>query len=152
MWANTAGGPDLRVAAWKHISRGGVQDGSISMWQRKPDLLTYSLVRLSPLLPPASRINNNHTLTLLCQCAATWQRCAAGTGRATLVPETLHTTTSFLKNFDAATDSQRYRHTTETLFLTHRHTLMTRGLLLVFNSVLMHSICRESCCSTFLSS
>lgn len=78
------------------------------MWQRRPELLTYSLVRLSPLLPPASRINNNHTLALLCQCAATWQRCVAGSGRATLVPETPHTTTSFLKGFDAATDSQRW--------------------------------------------
>jgi len=83
-----------------------VQDGSISTWQRKPDLLTYSIVALHPLLPPPSRINN-HTLTLACQCAATWRRCVAGSGRDTLAPETLHATTSFLRGFDAAADSQR---------------------------------------------
>lgn len=51
------------------------QDGSLSIWRRTEGQLTYSLLGLHKLVPPASRVNNNSTLSLLCASAAAWVRC-----------------------------------------------------------------------------
>ena len=59
--------PSLKSCCWRQCI---LQDGSISMWQRGNEALTYSLQIIYPLLPAPSRINNNHALTYSCFCAA----------------------------------------------------------------------------------
>lgn len=51
-----------------------VQDGSVSVWRRTPNQLTYSLLGLHKLVPPPSRVNNNATISLLCAAASAWVR------------------------------------------------------------------------------
>ena len=50
------------------------QDGSVSVWRRTPNQLTYSLLGMHKLVPPPSRINNNATISLLCTAASAWVR------------------------------------------------------------------------------
>ncbi len=64
---------------------GKLQDGSISVWRRMPNQLTYSLLGLHKVVPPPSRVNNNATISLLCAAASAWVR----------APSASHVTFSF---------------------------------------------------------
>ncbi|KAK9829709.1 hypothetical protein WJX72_007460 [[Myrmecia] bisecta] len=84
------------------VAEGGVdllycshQDGSLSIWRRQPSQLSYTLLHISKLVPPPSRINNNAVLSLLCISAAVWVRCNTDANRSTVLPRAGHTTQAF---------------------------------------------------------
>ena len=77
------------------------------MWRRRPEQLTYSLLSIHDLLPAPSRMNNNHSLTLMSCAAAPWRKTSATPTRLTTLSDVLHTTASFSACFDATSTSNR---------------------------------------------
>ena len=72
-----------------------LQDGSLSVWRRQVSGLSYNLLCLHKLVPPASRISNNATVSLLCIAACAWVRCNTDPRRSTVLPPMQHTVSEF---------------------------------------------------------
>ena len=83
------------ASSFSCIQPAALQDGSLSVWRRQPSGLSYTLLCLHKLVPPASRISNNATVSLLCIAACAWVRCNTDPRRSTVLPPMQHTVSEF---------------------------------------------------------